>query len=155
MQGDPGTFNVQTGATIAAISINPSSRGQVLWTKFYPAPADNITRMIGPVDAVNRVFTMVDKETMKWSGYSLDTGALLWGPVGDFRGYQYYSSNIASYNAGSYAVAYGKLFVCGFGGVVYAFDTKNGNQLWSYGNGGEETPQTTMEKQLGETDQLS
>ena len=136
MQGNLGTFNNQIGATIAAISLNPNSRGQILWSKYYAAPANNITRMIGPVDTVNRIFTMVDKETMKWSGYSIDNGAQIWGPVGDFRGYQYYSSNIASYNAGSYAAAYGKLIVCGFGGVVYAFDTKNGELLWSYGNGG-------------------
>ena len=136
LQGNLGTFSTQTGANMTAISIQPSTRGQILWTKFYPAPANNITRSLGPVDTVNRVFTMADKETMQWSGYSLDTGALLWGPVGDFRGYQYYSSSIASYNAGAYSTAYGNLYVCGFGGTVYCFDDKNGNLLWTYGNGG-------------------
>ena len=136
MRGNLGTFSNQGGATIAAISLDSHSTGQLLWSKEYAAPANNITRMLGPVDSVNRVFTMVDKETMQWSGFSLDNGNQIWGPVGDFRGYQYYSSNIASYNAGSYAAAYGKLFVCGFGGITYAFDTKNGELLWSYGNGG-------------------
>jgi hypothetical protein len=136
LQGNLGTVSTQTGANMTAISIKPETKGQILWTKYYSPAPNNITRSLGPVDIVNRVFTMADKETMQWSGYSLDTGALLWGPIGDFRGYQYYSSSIASYNAGAYATAYGKLFVCGFGGVTYAFDTKNGNLLWTYGNGG-------------------
>jgi outer membrane protein assembly factor BamB len=136
LQGNLGTFSTQTGANMTAISLNPATRGQILWTKFYSAPANNITRSLGPVDSVSRVFTMADKETMQWSGYSLDTGALLWGPIGDFRGYEYYSSSIASYNAGAYSTAYGNLYVCGFGGVVYCFDDKNGNILWTYGNGG-------------------
>jgi len=97
---------------------------------------------------------MVDKETMKWSGYSLDNGALLWGPVGDFRGYQYYSSNIASYNAGAYAVAYGKLFVCGFGGVVYAFDTRTETNFGPMETTASATLQTTTEKPHGKPPNL-
>ena len=70
--------------TIWAISDKPATRGQLLWIKNYPAPAGNITRMLAaqPVDIVNRIFTMTDYETGQRLGYSLDTGELLWGPIG-------------------------------------------------------------------------
>ena len=33
--------------------------------------------------------------------------------------------------------AYGKLYTMEYGGVCYCYDTKTGNLLWTYGNGGE------------------
>ena len=73
---------------------------------------------------------------MQWSGYNLDTGNPLWGPVGtNLRGYVFYDSR--SGGAGSSQSIYqGKLYVGGFDGIVYCYDTKNGNLLWTYGNGG-------------------
>ena len=122
--------------TVFAISLKPATRGQLLWTKTYNPPAGNITRQIGPVDKQNHVFTTIDKETMQWSGYSLDNGNLLWGPVGtNLRGYAFYDSR--SGGAGSSQSIYqGKLYHAGFDGIVYCYDTKNGNLLWVYGTGG-------------------
>jgi hypothetical protein len=34
------------------------------------------------------------------------------------------------------AVAYGKIYVTGYGGVLYSYDITNGKLLWTYGNGG-------------------
>lgn len=59
--------------TVFVISLKPQTRGQVLWLRNYPAPAGNITRQMGPVDPVNRVFTMSDKETMQWLAYDIAT----------------------------------------------------------------------------------
>jgi hypothetical protein len=122
--------------TVTAISLKPATRGQILWSKQYSPPPGNITRFIGPVDPVNRIFTTVDKETMQWSGYSIDNGNLVWGPVGSsLRGYAFYDSRSGA--AGSSCSIYqGKLFVGGFNGIVYCYDTKNGNLLWVYGTGG-------------------
>ncbi len=122
--------------TVYAISLKPATRGQLLWSKVYTPPGGNITRQIGPVDKLNRVFTTIDKETMQWSGYSLDNGNLLWGPVGtNLRGYSYYDSR--SGGAGSSQSIYqGKLYVGGYNGIIYCYDTKNGNLLWVYGTGG-------------------
>jgi hypothetical protein len=119
--------------TMWAISDKPESRGQLLWVKNYSAPAGNITRMLDwqPIDPVNRVWIMTDFETGQRLGYSLDTGNLLWGPVGPASiGFQLYSSREG-------APAYGNLYVTGYGGIIYCYSTKNGTLLWTYGNGGE------------------
>ena len=47
--------------TVTAISLNPNSRGQVLWTKSYSAP-DHVTRQWAIADPENRVFVMKDVE---------------------------------------------------------------------------------------------
>jgi hypothetical protein len=49
-----------------AISLKPTSLGQVLWTQSYPAPAGNVTRQFGFVDTQNRVFILLDKETTSY-----------------------------------------------------------------------------------------
>jgi outer membrane protein assembly factor BamB len=128
-----GTINPYT---MWAISDKPASRGQLLWLKNYPAPAGNLSRgLIGgtPVDPVNRVFIMNDLETMQLYGYSLDTGDLLWGPIGkDIPAFQYYSS-VGTSNQYGY-VAYGNVYIQGYGGAIYCYNTKNGNLLWTYNN---------------------
>ena len=86
-----------------------------------------------PLDIVNRVFTMMDYETGVRYGYSLDTGDLLWGPVGTpyqeagARAYQYYSGREGF-------PAYGNLYYGGFGGEILCYSLKNGTLLWKYNN---------------------
>ncbi len=121
--------------TIWALNLNESKGaiGNLLWRKDYPAPAGNITRMFAwqPIDTVYHTFTMTDFETGQRLGYSLDTGDLLWGPIGPTDiGFQYYSSREGF-------PAMGTLFVTGYGGTVYAYSMNNGTLLWTYGNGGE------------------
>jgi hypothetical protein len=120
--------------TIWALNLNESNGaiGNLLWRKDYPAPAGNITRMFAwqPIDTVYHTFTMTDFETGQRLGYSLDTGDLLWGPIGPTDiGFQYYSSREGF-------PAMGMLFVTGYGGIVYAYSMNNGTLLWTYGNGG-------------------
>jgi len=122
--------------TVSAISLKPSTRGNLLWSQVFTPPAGDITRQIGPVDPVNRVFTTIDKETMQWSGYSIDTGYKLWGPLGNERALQYYSARGAG-GGSQQSSAYGILYDGGFGGLVNAYNTTNGDLLWTYGNGGE------------------
>ena len=51
MLGSAGTFGgvsaTNPGYTIWAISLKPASKGTLLWTKNYAAPAGNLTRSIG------------------------------------------------------------------------------------------------------------
>jgi hypothetical protein len=122
--------------TVSAISLKAESLETVLWSQTYTPPSGNLTRQLGPVDPVNRVFTTIDKETMQWSGYSMDSGNKLWGPLGDERALQFYSSRSGG-GGSQQSSAYGILYDAGFGGIVYAYDTRNGNLLWTYGNGGE------------------
>jgi outer membrane protein assembly factor BamB len=133
--------------TVFAISLKPESRGQLLWIKNYTTTG-NVTRQWGLVDVENRIFTIVDQQTMKWSGYSMDNGNLLWGPVGDETAFNYYSyGGMGSYNAGAQSIANGILYSAGEGGLIYALDIKTGKLLWTFGNGG---PGNSTHTPLGE-----
>jgi outer membrane protein assembly factor BamB len=80
---------------------------------------------------------MMIGETLEWLGYSLDTGTLLWGPTTTVfnQGYQFFGSGLGiGQNA---ANAYGNIYVTGYGGEVWCYNTANGNLLWQFGNGGE------------------
>jgi hypothetical protein len=119
--------------TVWALSDKPTTRGQLLWIRNYTAPEGNITRRLGPVDPVNRVWTMFQVEDMQWLGYNLDNGDPIWGPTNtQIRAYEYYGSGEGGGQRGS--VAYGNLYVQGFGGEIFAYDTKNGNLLWKFNN---------------------
>ncbi len=128
--------------TVSAINLNETrgTIGSLYWNATYLPPDGNLTRSLGPVDPETRVFTMVDKETMMWSGYSMDDGSLLWGPTGNFRDLQYYG--IVSHPPAPGYVAYGNLYVAGYGGELHCFDLKTGATKWVYNStySGEETP---------------
>jgi len=123
--------------TMWAISDKPESRGQLLWIKNYTAPANDITRMLAwqPIDPVTRTFAMTDFETGERLGYSNDTGALKWGPTGEFDAFNYYSSR-------SGFPAYGNFYVSGYGGELVAFSMEDGSELWRFNDtsSGIETP---------------
>jgi PQQ-like domain len=118
-----------------AVNLNPAKGqiGQVLWTKTYDPPANNITVLLAGFDPVNRVFVEDLRETQKFVGYSMDTGERLWTtePQNDF---DYYGSQASGSLTNTFA--YGKLYSSAYAGIVYCYDTKTGNRLWTYGNGG-------------------
>ncbi len=127
--------------TMWALSDKPHNRGQLLWIRNYTTPAGNLSRRLGPVDPINRVWTMSDSETMQWLGYSLDDGRLLWGPTNFvLRDVQCFGSGEGFGQRGT--TAYGNIYVQGFGGELFAFSTKDGSLLWKYNNtdSGQETP---------------
>ena len=107
-----------------------------MWIKQYEAPPNNVSRMLRAVDPVNRVIIMLDKETFQFVGYNMDNGKHMWTTtvpqnISDFA---YFDSTHASVFC---TVANGILYNRGFGGVLYAYDTKDGKLLWSYGDKGE------------------
>jgi len=120
--------------TYFAVSLKPQSLGNLLWMKTYNPPAGNITVNQGPTDAVNRVFVEAYKETMQFVGYSIDTGEKVWGPTNSQNPLDYYG-NGGTANIGAQA-AYGKLYSIGYSGVLFCYDAKTGDKLWTYGNGG-------------------
>jgi len=124
-------FGVNLNATKGAI-------GSILWTSTVQAPAGNITVSYAGADPATGVFAETYKETMQRVGFSMTTGQKIWGPIGDQVAFQYYSTvGYYSGGRGGCVLAYGKLYSAGFGGIVYCYDLKNGNLLWTYGNGGE------------------
>ncbi|XES78686.1 MAG: PQQ-binding-like beta-propeller repeat protein [Candidatus Bathyarchaeia archaeon] len=151
--GGMSSFGTPNPYTLWAISLKEDSLGQVLWQKDYPAPENNITRVVGPVDPTNRVFTMYDKETMQYWGYSLDTGEYAWGPTPSEEAWNYYSGpsgTVGALGEGTYVIAYGRLYTTGYGGAFYCYDTKNGDLLWTYkSNSGLDTPYGGFPSQIG------
>ena len=129
--------------TMWAISDNPATRGQLLWTKTYPAAPNNYTIMLAwyPIDPINHVWTMTYADTGQRLGFSMLDGSQLWGPVGipdsdiNGSGLQYYSSREGS-------AAYGNLYVSGYGGQVICYSMLNGTTLWTFNsiNSGAESP---------------
>jgi len=119
---------------VAAVSLNPASRGNLLWFKEYAQPP--LTRTIPGklVDEQNRIFLTYDKETSRIHGHSLDTGDELWASnlpedSSDFILYSYLG-------AIGLQIGYDKVYFGGYGGILHAYDIKNGDLLWTYGNGG-------------------
>lgn len=132
--GDYGATITTNPGNITAISLQSGSTGHVLWSQTYQPEPGNNTRLITEWDPDNGVFIFADKETMTHSGYSLENGNQLWGPTvltDDFTtDYNYMAIGLER-------AAYGKLYYAGYAGILYCYDTTNGDLLWTYGNGGE------------------
>jgi outer membrane protein assembly factor BamB len=121
--------------TYFTVNLNASKGtiGNILWMKNYDPPANNVTVLEAGIDPVNRVFVEDLRETQTYVGYSIDTGAKLWTtePQADM---DYYGSQSSGSLANTFA--YGRLYSGAYSGITYCYDTKTGNRLWTYGNGG-------------------
>jgi hypothetical protein len=118
-------FYVNLNASVGAI-------GSILWTKTYQPPAGNLTVMTQGVDWQTRTFVEFYEETMQFVGFSLNTGAQLWGPTATMTpALQYYSRGYAYFAE----MAYGNLYWDAMGGVTYCYSDTTGQLLWTYGNG--------------------
>ncbi|MGA3111291.1 MAG: PQQ-binding-like beta-propeller repeat protein [Candidatus Bathyarchaeia archaeon] len=126
-----------TPYTYFTVSISESHKtlGSILWKQTYNPPANNITVLEAGIDPINRVFVENWRETSQYVGYSLDTGQKVWGPTVAQADLDYYGSPASGSLANAFA--YGKMYSSAYAGIVYCYDTKTGNLLWTYGNGGE------------------
>ncbi|MCW3982692.1 MAG: PQQ-binding-like beta-propeller repeat protein [Candidatus Bathyarchaeota archaeon] len=116
------------GANITAVSVNPDSKGQILWTKYYAPAPGNVTRAIIAVDAEAGTFVTEDKETLQLNGFSLANGNHVWTAETPVVEWDTLRRDTLS--------AYGKLYAAGYDGIVYCYDDATGKLLWTYGNGG-------------------
>ena len=116
------------GVNVTAISINQNTKGNVLWSKYYPPAPNNMTRQIIAVDNIARTFVTEDKETLQLTGFSLTDGSQLWTAQPLVTEWDTVRRDTLC--------AYGKLYCAGFDGILYCYDDKTGDMLWSYGNGG-------------------
>lgn len=136
--GQTASIGVNDPYTVGAISLKQQSLGQLLWMKNYSAPTGGAVRYIRLVDPVTREFIAIDKQTFSYSAFSMDNGNQLWGPVQvPGTNDEYWSATENSWDQGSRSIAYGNLYSCGFGGLLYCLDAKTGQLKWTYGNGGE------------------
>jgi len=136
--GTTGLTSFQYGVgpySIWALSLAPATRGQLLWQNFYPSPPTlNATVTMGPVDPINGVFTVRQKETLQWFGYSLATGKQLWGPTPASESFDMYGLGGTIYN--------GALYSLGYAGILHAYNITTGVPLWTAttDNGGTSAP---------------
>jgi outer membrane protein assembly factor BamB len=130
-----------TGAAYSlwALSLDPKSRGQLLWRQDYKEPfnvdADkNMTISISGVDASTGIFTVMSKESMQMYGYSLANGNQVWGPTASESSWQMFGMRTG--------MAYGMLYVYGQSGEVYCYNMTTGEHLWTAAtaNGGLDAP---------------
>jgi hypothetical protein len=130
-----GTFGYQP-YTYFAVNLNASkgTLGSILWTKTYNPPPGNVTVLEAGVDPVNRVFVENWRETIQFVGYNLDTGDQIWGPTDPEAALNYYGSQSSGSIANAFA--YGRMYTAAYAGIVYCYDTKTGDVLFTYGNGG-------------------
>jgi hypothetical protein len=97
--------------------------GQLLWgPKNQTIPELQDVSILGADD---EVYVLHNKDTNEAYGYSLKNGNLMWGPV-KLPGNAWDHISIAA------EVAYGKIFVFGFGGYVNAIDLQTGHIEWTF-----------------------
>jgi len=123
-----GPRDPQLGMNVTAVSIKPETSGQILWTKYLPVAPENVTRKIIGIDEGAGVFITQDKETLTLCGFSITNGNQVWTVTPDDANWDTMRSTTI--------VAYGNLYVSGFDGILHCYDMKNGDLLWTYGNGG-------------------
>ena len=136
--GSPAAFGRYSEDPYTYFALNLNSANGVLgsriWTNTLQPPAGNITVFWAGADPVSRIFVESYKETSQWVAYSLDTGAKLWGPVGNEKSLDYYGNDFGGVPCAQ--LAYGNLYYSGFGGTIYCYDSKTGDLKWTYGNDG-------------------
>jgi hypothetical protein len=127
-----GTY-VQNGH-LWALSLEPGNEGTLLWNRtFTPPPSvpDVATGSFGMggmnlahVDPEDGVFLFSESITRRWWCYDLNTGQQLWESADPEPSMNYY---------GMYSNIYeGKLFSCGYGGKLVAYDIRTGDVEWTY-----------------------
>jgi outer membrane protein assembly factor BamB len=123
--------------TYFAVNLNASKGavGSVLWQKTYDAPPGGITVFVSGADPKANVFVESYKETGQWVGYNLRTGDRMWTTHADIHALDYYGNDFGGSSVAY--LAYGNLYYSGHAGIIYCYDTTNGDLLWTYGNGGE------------------
>jgi len=117
--------------TVWALSLKDGQEGQLLFNKDWTPPAEwgtglNFISYGANTDyAAGGVFTLWNKEQMKYFGFSLDTGSYLWETEKE----NYLQS--LSYTGNS-QIAYDKQYSGGVSGIIYCIDIFTGERIWTY-----------------------
>jgi hypothetical protein len=96
----------------------------LLWNKNITNPIPGTAIGLGALSYEDGIFTLDSKEAINRVGYSLETGEQIWGPTPTLEAWNVYGQ--------SDNVAYGKIFVTGYSGVLHALDAKTGMEVWNY-----------------------
>ena len=96
----------------------------MLYNTTWTPQAGDLTVSFGDASLPDKVFTMEIKETRQIYGFNMDTGQQLWGPTASQTQLQIFGM--------TGAIADGRLFSTGMGGILYCYNITNGNLLWQY-----------------------
>jgi len=114
-----------------AFSLEPGDEGDLIFNVEWDLPRDNVTIHLTQISVEEDVFVVYLRETREFYGFSLSTGAELWGPTP--RQSYLDSYGFASMNDWEF-IYDGKLISGNVGGIVYAYDVQTGNPLWTFEN---------------------
>jgi hypothetical protein len=132
---DPSIRNPYTYFAVNLNSSRPEPIGEVLWWNTVTPPEDLRIISDAGADPTVGVFVESYREASNFIGYSMENGSKVWGPTPSQEDFDYFGSQ----GPGTLAnvIAYGKLYSSAYAGILYTYDLKTGNLLWTYGNGGE------------------
>lgn len=112
-----------TSYTLWAISLKAGEEGNLLWKKSYTS-TEGATYTLAAASAKEAVFALWASETRQWHGFSMNTGDKLWTTASQ-GAWDMTVSTVGN-------IAEGKLFSCGYAGILYAYDLTTGNTAWTY-----------------------
>ncbi|MHA1542943.1 MAG: outer membrane protein assembly factor BamB family protein, partial [Candidatus Hodarchaeales archaeon] len=129
----PGIYHISGDLVLARLSARHNSF--VGWDmntgaeKLFVTSEDiNPPQVAYPPVAGDGVWSFFNLQTMKWTGWSLNTGTKLW--ESDPQDYPW-----GSYMNYSPLIANGKLFSGSWDGYMHAFDVSTGEELWKFYSG--------------------
>jgi hypothetical protein len=109
---------------LVGINIHPGQIGQVKWSQVYSMPAGNLTLNSGFMGS--GVFTLFQKETCLWMGFSATTGQQLWTTTK-----AEVSNHMYGVSGGIYKGVLYSGDSIGEGGTIYAYNATTGALLWN------------------------
>lgn len=136
--------------TLFAVNLNASKGniGDIIWMKTYDPPPGNLTVKFAGADPTTNVFVLSNAETLQYMGFSLTTGANIWGPTQAQTAFDYYGAPYFIWQPSQ--IAYGKLYDSSFSGILYCYDDTTGKLDWTYGNGGAGNNTRTLSTPYGD-----
>ena len=128
LQSRTATANILglTGSPINfwALNVKTGQAGQLLYQKAWQPPTGNLSLAFEKASLADNVFTIYSKELRSHIAFNMHTGEQMWGPTTP----EFYLQTFGLQSN----FAYGKLYVTGYGGIVYCYDAKSGNLVWNY-----------------------
>ena len=124
----------QTHVRVWGLSLNPSSRGTLLFDRTWNAPAEwlqgsNTLHFGGASDnPENGIISVWSKELTKHYGFSTQDGTFKWETDSEHWLDWYGWGNVEH----TWYYAYDKLISVGVAGIVYGYDIATGDTVWTY-----------------------
>ncbi len=121
------------GVTLWALSLEAGREGQQLFSNTWTAP-ESWTALAGGMQSNFMVYSQEENVVIFWAkearinyAFSLETGKYLWETEP-----QIYADAWTDSPAYERGIAYGNLYSASCGGIVYCFDIKTGETVWTY-----------------------